>query len=46
MQAINNEIRNSIARVEVMNDGEAYWKCGAIEIFDDNNNVIEIEIDY
>jgi hypothetical protein len=28
-----------------MNDGEAYWECGAIKIFD-NNNVIEIGIDY
>jgi hypothetical protein len=46
MQAINDEIRNSIARIEVMTDGGLYWEVGAIELSDDNNNVIEIEIDY
>ena len=43
---IKSELSDKIAKIEVQSEGDVYWECGSIGIFDEYSNEIDIDFDY
>lgn len=41
------DLKNTVNRIEVVNDNEdGYWTVGSIELFDEDGDDVDVNIDY